>query len=61
MYSDLDKVFETTDISAMGVQCLSEEDCNEAEEINRTMRNVRQAYLSMAARSCQLIAGLRLD
>lgn len=61
MYSDLSKVFEIKDISSMGVPCLSEEDCKAAENINQKMRNVSQAYSSMAARSCQLCAGLRLD
>lgn len=57
---DLNEVFETTDISAMGEPCLSDADCKEAEEINRTMKNVCRAYSSMVARSYQLCAGLRL-
>lgn len=57
---NLDEVFETTDISAMGEPCLSDEDCKEAEEINQTMRTVCRAYSSMVAQSYQLCAGLRL-
>lgn len=57
---NLDEIFEATDLSELGTPCLSEEDCQLAEEINDKMKSACRAYSSMVEQSYQLCAGLRL-
>lgn len=54
---DLDKVFETSDISSVGQECISPEDCKVAEEINLAMKKAWRAYSSNVEKSYKLCAG----
>lgn len=55
---DLSKVFEFSDISSVGELCVSSEDCEVVEEINKAMKHAWRAYSSNVEKSYKLCAGL---